>query len=126
MDACRYSFLRYYGYNVKGQEDPLAEDFPVGLRHRRAVCVWLTVVACAIMAIVTTVLVAVTISHLDMDEYGLRGAVVGETAVRFLKPFEVTGRTLLAGSETLLSALDGNAFVVAAQVRDAGLFGVGR
>lgn len=107
---------RYSGYNVKGQEDPLAEDFPVGVRRRRARCLIFFAVLSGILAIVTTVLVALVIYNLDMDKRGLRGAVVEPTAVGFLKPVRVFGDALLQGTKTVVRGFDGKALMLAAEV----------
>ncbi|EDQ91210.1 uncharacterized protein MONBRDRAFT_23397 [Monosiga brevicollis MX1] len=102
------------GHNLKGQEDDLIEDLPVGLRRARLCCVVSCTVVAALLSLVTLALLIWAMTVLDVDTYGPEGAVFRDRAVGFLKPVECTGQVAIGQGDYVVRSTANEPLNVAA------------
>ncbi|EGD81019.1 hypothetical protein PTSG_10962 [Salpingoeca rosetta] len=77
----------YSGFNVQGQDDPLVETYPVGLRRRRLWCVVGLVVLCGLLSITALIGSIWIINQLNIDSRGMHAMVIDGDTVGFLHEF---------------------------------------
>ena len=87
---------------MQGQDDPLVETYPVGLRRKRLLCVVVLVALCAIMAIAALTGSIWILNQLNIDQKGMHAMVIDDNEVGFLHEFGADEIFVLGGSQVYI------------------------